>query len=121
MIEAFRCDPRVSYLVDGERLTLDSRFMRTRSVDGATRLTQGGLFSLDGMHPTVTGYALVGQLLLDTMLAAGVDAERSKIDWPAVINADTLLHNPPRLLNDLQAMLRFVDRRGLLSAILDLF
>jgi hypothetical protein len=84
-------------------------------------LIQGGLFSLDGMHPTVTGTAIVAHGVLQILRQAGVSTERDDIDWDRVLEADTLLNDPPPLLSDLHALLTFLDRRGLLSAILELF
>jgi lysophospholipase L1-like esterase len=59
---------------------------------------QGGLFSLDGVHPSTAGYGLIAEEFLKTMRAAGVpDAERARIPWAAVIANDSLLQHPPRL------------------------
>jgi hypothetical protein len=59
---------------------------------------QGGLFSLDGVHPSTVGYGLIAEEFLKTMRAAGVpDAERARIPWAAVIANDSLLQHPPRL------------------------
>ena len=121
MVQAFREHPKLSYLVDGDQLKLDTRYPRTRDVNGTPQWIQGGLFSLDGMHPTVTGYGLVAATVLDALQRAGVETEHAEIDWHAVVGADTLLTDPPPLLNDLQGLLRFLDRRGLLSALLNLF
>ena len=107
-------------LAVGGQVNLDTRFMRTRTFDGVTRLVQGGLFSLDGMHPTITGYGLVAETVLREMRAAGVQAEL-ELDWDAIVAADTLLNDPPGLLSDLHALLTFLDKRGLLSTILELF
>ena len=52
------------------RLTtgLDTRFFRS---DRSGRL-QGGLFGLDGVHPTASGYAVLTGAILDVLAAAGV-------------------------------------------------
>ena len=99
----------------------DARFIRTRTLEGKTRLIQGGLFSLDGMHPTITGSAIVAHGVLQILREAGVPTERDDVDWDRVLEADTLLNDPPPLLSDLHALLTFLDRRGLLSAIMELF
>ncbi len=122
LIDALRRHPRLSYLVDaGGQVLLDTRFMRTRTLQGTTKLIQGGLFSLDGMHPTITGTGVVASGVLRTLRDAGVETGRDDIDWDRVLEADTLLNDPPPLLSDLHALLTFLDRRGLLSAILELF
>jgi hypothetical protein len=122
LVAALQRHPNLNYLVDaGGHVGLDTRFMRTRTLDGTTRLIQGGLFSLDGMHPTITGAAIVAQGVLRALREAGVPGEHEDVDWDGVLEADTLLNDPPSLLSDLHALLTFLDRRGLLSAILDLF
>ncbi len=122
LVAALRRHPELSYLVDADdQVLLDTRFMRTRTLKGTTRLIQGGLFSLDGMHPTITGTAIVASGVLRILRAAGVTTERDVIDWDRVLAADTLLNDPLPLLSDLHALLTFLDRRGLLSAILELF
>ncbi|TDI49572.1 MAG: hypothetical protein E2P01_03050 [Acidobacteria bacterium] len=114
--------PELNYLVDGDgHVRLDTRFMRTRTLEGKTRLIQGGLFSLDGMHPTITGSAIVAHGVLQILREAGVPTERDDVDWDRVLEADTLLNDPPPLLSDLHALLTFLDRRGLLTAIMELF
>jgi lysophospholipase L1-like esterase len=63
-------------LVDIHGLT--SRFQEDGVIVGGQRLTTnflGGLFSLDGVHPTNTGYALIGNEFiqaLNTSFAAGI-------------------------------------------------
>jgi hypothetical protein len=122
LIEALRRHPVLNYLVDTDgHVQLDTRFMRTRTLEGTTRLIQGGLFSLDGMHPTITGTAIVAHGVLQILRQAGVSTERDDIDWDRALEADTLLNDPPPLLSDLHSLLTFLDRRGLLSAILELF
>ena len=120
--DALRRHPELNYLVDDDgHVRLDTRFMRTRTLEGKTRLIQGGLFSLDGMHPTITGSAIVAHGVLQILREAGVPTERDDVDWDRVLEADTLLNDPPPLLSDLHALLTFLDRRGLLSAIMELF
>ena len=122
LIEALRRHPDLDYLVDADgHVRLDTRFMRTRTLEGTTRLIQGGLFSLDGMHPTITGTGIVAHGVLEILRSAGVSTARNDIDWDRVLEADTLINNPPPLLSDLHALLTFLDRRGLLSTILELF
>ena len=122
LIDTLQRNPELNYLVEADgHVRLDTRFIRTRTLDGTTRLIQGGLFSLDGMHPTITGTAIVAHGVLQILREAGVSMERSDLDWDIVLGADTLLNDPPPLLSDLHALLTFLDRRGLLSAILELF
>jgi lysophospholipase L1-like esterase len=122
LVAALRRNPTLGYLVDDDgQVRLDTRFMRTRTFEGTTRLIQGGLFSLDGMHPTITGYGLVSAGVLREMRAVGAEVEHDDVDWDGVLAADTLLNDPLPLLGDLHALLTFLDRRGLLSTLLALF
>jgi len=122
LVAALRRNPDLDYLVDDDGFVrLDTRFMRTRTFEGTTRLVQGGLFSLDGMHPTITGYGIVAAGVLRGLREAGAEAEHDDVDWDRILAADTLLNDPLPLLGDLHAILTFLDRRGLLSSILELF
>lgn len=122
LVAALRRNPALSHLVDSDgHVRLDTRFIRTRTFEGTTRLVQGGLFGLDGMHPTITSYGIVAAAVLRRLVEAGATAEHDDVDWDAILAADTLLNDPPPLLSDLQPLLTFLDRRGLLSAVLDLF
>jgi len=71
---------------------LDTRFFRS---DRTGRL-EGGLFGLDGVHPTTSGYGVIAQVVLDTLGDAGVDAR--PIDFAGLVAADTLNARPPALL-----------------------
>lgn len=67
----------------------------------ATRL-QGGLFSLDNVHPTTIGYGIIAEEFLTAMQAAGIaGADPLKLDWPAIIAHDALIQAPPQLWDDI--------------------
>ncbi|MCS7226283.1 MAG: hypothetical protein NZ821_04745, partial [Gloeomargarita sp. SKYB31] len=67
----------------------------------ATRL-QGGLFSLDNIHPTTIGYGMIAEVFLAAMQAAGVaGADPLQLDWLDIIAHDTLIQAPPRLWDDI--------------------
>jgi hypothetical protein len=57
--------------------------------------SQGGLFSLDGVHPTTSGYGVIASALLDVLAAGGVPS--TPVDFVEVRRQDTLNHNPPAL------------------------
>lgn len=79
----------------------DARFLTS---DGEKRAT-GGLFSLDGVHPTTIGYGIVAQEIINVMQRAGVQFMRPDgrtprpgpvtVDFARLIQRDTLLHRPP--------------------------
>lgn len=69
--------------------------------DRAGRLRQGGLFSLDGVHPSAIGQGLIAWEFLKVMGLAGVtdtagrrvEAAALDRDWPAIVASDTLYNN----------------------------
>ncbi|WP_051580082.1 hypothetical protein [Pseudonocardia acaciae] len=67
---------------------LDTRFFSSDK----TGRHAGGLFGLDGVHPTTCGYGIVAQAVLD-ILAPG-----TTIDFAALRTRDTLNTHPPPLL-----------------------
>jgi hypothetical protein len=70
-------------------------------IDAAGRRTQGGLFSLDGVHPTTIGYGLMADAFLSAMRDAGVPgADPARLPWADVIANDSLLNDPPRIWDD---------------------
>ncbi|MBI4784187.1 MAG: hypothetical protein HY785_23145 [Oscillatoriophycideae cyanobacterium NC_groundwater_1537_Pr4_S-0.65um_50_18] len=94
---------------------VDSRFFSS----GASGRTQGGIFALDGVHPTTVGYGLMAQELIKVMQLAGVkfyqpDGKTERqgtitIDFARLLQQDTLMKNPPRsIANDL-SLLRWID------------
>ena len=83
----------------------DSRFFQSN----ATGRVQGGLFSLDGIHATTIGYGIIAQELIKVMQLAGMEfydpdgQKRSgdvQIDFDRLIALDTLISQPPRLVQD---------------------
>jgi phospholipase/lecithinase/hemolysin len=71
---------------------LDTRFFRS----DATGRLQGGLFGLDGVHPTTSGYGIVADEILSVLATAGVAAKR--VDFAALRRQDTLNQDPPALM-----------------------
>lgn len=79
----------------------NSRFLTS---DG-TRRVNGGLFSLDGVHPTTVGYGIVAQEMIDVMCRAGVEFRhpvsgnartgRILVDFDRLLQRDTLINQPP--------------------------
>jgi hypothetical protein len=90
----------------------NSRFFAS----GSQGRTDGGLFSLDGVHPTTIGYGILAQELIHVMQQhAGVKfysghggTERAspvKVDFRRLIARDTLISDPPRsLTSDLKLL-----------------
>ncbi len=93
----------------------DSRFL---TGDGTGRRS-GGLFSLDGAHPTTVGYGIVAQELIDIMVRAGVQFKTPdgqtprigpiRVDFTRLIRRDTLLTRPPANVDDGLRVLGWAD------------
>lgn len=93
----------------------DSRFLTS---DGSGRRS-GGLFSLDGIHPTTVGYGLIAQEVIDIMVRAGVtfyqpDGQTPRtgpvrVDFARLIRRDTLLTHPPANVTAGLRMLEWAD------------
>lgn len=94
----------------------DSRFFAA----GPEGRTQGGLFSLDGVHPTTVGYGILAQELINVMQQyAGVEfylgdgrTRRTgpvRVDFGRLISRDTLISNPPRSLTSDLGLIGWVD------------
>ncbi|MGW7516726.1 hypothetical protein ACWGJ2_14155 [Streptomyces sp. NPDC054796] len=72
--------------------------------DGHHR-ADGGLFSLDGVHPTTVGYGILAQELIDVMRLAGVEfrgplgkavrPDPVRVDFARLVRRDTLVNRPP--------------------------
>jgi hypothetical protein len=74
--------------------------------------TQGGLMSLDGVHPSSIGYGVIAEHFLEAMQAAGVPgSDPRNVPWDEVLANDQLLRHPPRLWEQLS---RFGKRYALL-------
>lgn len=103
----------------------DSRFLATND----KRRTAGGLFSLDGVHPTTVAYGIIAQEQINVMQLAGVRFnlpggntprdEPVRVDFERLIRLDTLISDPPRSLNsDLQLIGWFDERADLFGRLL---
>ena len=94
----------------------DSRFYTS----GPQGRTSGGLFSLDGIHPTTIGYGIMAQEFIKVMQLAGVKfygsdgkTERQgevKVDFNRLIAEDTLISNPPKSLSNAVSLINTIDK-----------
>ncbi|MEB3179663.1 MAG: hypothetical protein VKL59_11605 [Nostocaceae cyanobacterium] len=95
----------------------DAKFFKAN----ATGRIQGGLFSLDGIHPTTIGYGIMAQELIKVMQLAGVKfyepdgkTERNgeiQVNFNRLIELDTLISNPPKLVNNILEIVGTIDNR----------
>lgn len=94
----------------------DSRFFISNSTG---RRVQGGLFSLDGIHPTTIGYGILAQEFIKVMELAGVKfygptgstplPKPVKLDFKRLIALDTLISKPPRTVASVLDRISFLD------------
>ncbi len=90
---------------------------------------KGGLFSLDGVHPTTIAYGLLAQEFINIMQKAGVKfymgngtTERVgpvRVDFNRLIARDTLISDPPRSIGtDLKMIGWFDDKLDFVKRLL---
>lgn len=88
----------------------DSRYFAS----GPDGRTAGGIFTLDGVHPTTTAYGILAQEFINVMAGAGVvfygqngvpRVPPIQIDFDSVLARDTLINDPPKsVTSDLKAI-----------------
>jgi hypothetical protein len=94
----------------------DSHFFAS----GPEGRTGGGLFALDGIHPTTIGYGLFAQEVINILVRAGVKfyfgnesvSERTgpvRVDFKRLIKDDTLISTPPRSLSSDLGLISWID------------
>ena len=106
LIKELKNNEHTSYLVDKNgqpRLSTDY----LRLSDDSGKVDRGGIFSLDGLHPSTIGYGLIANIYKQFMEKEGVHFGK-EIDWKYIIENETLITDPPLLLNDLRLLLRFL-------------
>ncbi|MDF5720247.1 MAG: hypothetical protein PUP91_07130 [Rhizonema sp. PD37] len=93
----------------------DSRFFISKPIGR----TQGGLFSLDGIHPTTIGYGIIAQEIIKIMQLAGVKfyesdgSERTgevKLNFQRLIAEDTLISSPPHNVASILNIVSGIDK-----------
>jgi hypothetical protein len=100
----------VRYPLPAELADLDTR--RFNADDHGRHA--GGIIGLDMIHPTISGYSIVAHEVLAVLAAAGVAS--SAIDFGAARARDSLVSDPPPLVNDVLRLASpfatwFVSRR----------
>lgn len=85
---------------------LNTKFYRV-SADGD--ITDGGVFSLDGIHPTVIGQGIIASEFLKAFKEKGSASSGASIDWDRVINEDSLRKNPIAVLHDIVEVDQAID------------
>lgn len=104
-VEALKRNPKTTHLVNEKNeATLTTEYLR---LNEENKIYKGGIFSLDGLHPTTIGYGLMAGVYYQTMVQAGVKFKK-KIDWDYIISQDSLITNPPIFLGELRSVLGFL-------------
>ena len=94
----------------------DSRFL---TGDGKGGRATGGLFSLDGVHPTTLCYGMIAQEMVNIMRLAGVEfllgggalrTDPVSVDFERLLLRDTLVRHPPQLLRSSLDILGWADQ-----------
>jgi hypothetical protein len=89
-------------------------------LSGTQGRTQGGLFSLDGIHPTTIAYGIMAQELINIMQLAGVKFYNSNgqqrsgpinIDFNNLIAIDTLISKPPQNISSIFNLIGWFDSK----------
>jgi hypothetical protein len=93
----------------------DSRFFGS---DPTGRI-QGGMFSLDGVHPTTIAYGILAQEFINVMQAAGVIFNQrdgvtprigpAKVDFQRLVSLDSLISQPPSSLSSDLRLIGWLD------------
>lgn len=104
-IRALKRNPKTKHLVtENGSVLLNTNYLE---LDKKTHLvSNGGIFSLDGIHPTTFAYGLIASGFMHLMQEKGVKFENS-LDWDYIIREDTLLTDPPIYLRNLKTVLEF--------------
>jgi hypothetical protein len=97
------------------RPPVDSRFL---TGDGHGGRGQGGLFSMDGVHPTTVAYGVIAQEMIRIMEGAGVAFRHPngeprtgpvQVDFGRLILRDTLVRFPPQIVDSTLQTLGWAD------------
>jgi hypothetical protein len=129
LVEALKRNEATSHLVDSDgAVRLSTDYLRVN--ENTRKITQGGIFSLDGLHPSTIGYGMIADVYRMVMEKAGVEFDQP-IDWDYIIENETLVSDPPYLLSELRLLLRFLSLghqeritkigQNILQQLLDLF
>ena len=85
------------------------RLPRDGPDDGRGGRASGGLFSLDGVHPTTVAYGVMAQELANIMVTAGVQFDRAQVDFDRLVRRDTLVRTPPQNLDSTLGVIGWAD------------
>ena len=101
------------YKLPPELIALNDKLGRTvntvyYTVDRKSKMSAGGVFSLDGVHPTAIGHGLIAREFLEAFARAGVKVTR-ELDWNGIAASDSLYSNPISLMPELYDNTRLAE------------
>ncbi|WP_046867616.1 hypothetical protein [Microvirga massiliensis] len=101
------------YELPPELIELNKELNRTvntvyYTVDRMARMSAGGVFSLDGVHPTAIGQGLLAREFLEVFNKAGVGTTRD-LDRYGIAASDSLYANPISLMPELYDNTRLAE------------
>lgn len=82
--------------------------IRLFEIEPSGKIKNGGLISLDGVHPTTCGYAIVAQEFINIMKPHNPGLR--DIDFAEMRYWDTLVSGPPLTLDDIFGMLKTLEK-----------
>jgi lysophospholipase L1-like esterase len=82
--------------------------IRLFEIEPNGKIKNGGLISLDGVHPTTCGYAIVAQEFINVMRAQNPGVR--DVDFAEMRFWDTLVSRPPRTLDDIFSMFKTLEK-----------
>jgi hypothetical protein len=107
---AMQRNPATAHLMeDPHDPVLSTDYLRVHRDTG--KVYKGGIFSLDGIHPSTIGYGLMAHLYYEKMQDHGVKFHKP-LDWDSIIASDTLVTDPPYMLNSLRDLLKVLSMGG---------
>jgi hypothetical protein len=107
LIKALKNHTSTSHLVEPNgTVGLSTDFLRVN--EKTRKIYQGGIFSLDGLHPSTIGYGMIADVYKKVMEQVGVEFEKP-MDWEFILENETLVTDPPYLLAELRLLLRFLS------------
>jgi hypothetical protein len=103
---ALKNNDKTDYLLNEDGMPrISTDYLRLDEKTG--KIDRGGIFSLDGLHPSTIGYGLIANIYKMHMEKQGVRFEKP-FDWDFVIENETLITDPPPLMHNLKLLLRFL-------------
>lgn len=101
---------------------LDTRYLRCdlQATEPQKRY-QGGIISLDGIHPTTITYGLIAHEFLTVMTQKAGFQLQKPLNWEKVVTEDTLVTDLPANLANLRDILGFLYSQGVLLSLINAF